>query len=164
MLSCLLGAACAEAPAVRSRWNIQPRTNVVHTAVEAIHGRLTEGKVWIWYTDNDLAFEGPKVKEVGAKLVGEHHRGPAGDANKNTNPVAERSIGTIRQMILAMCAFPRQYGYDAAPECLWSWAAQQAELLVYFLNTAAHNPPTSPYRFSHPDAPPADMSWAYPMF
>ena len=38
MLSSLLGAACAEAPAVRSRWNIQPRTNVVHTAVEAIHG------------------------------------------------------------------------------------------------------------------------------
>ena len=38
MLSCLLGAACAEAPAVRSRWNIQPRANVVHTAVEAIHG------------------------------------------------------------------------------------------------------------------------------
>ena len=38
MLSCLLGAACAEAPAVRSRWNFQPRANVVHTAVEAIHG------------------------------------------------------------------------------------------------------------------------------
>ena len=38
MLSCLLGAACAEAPAVRSRWNIQPRANEVHTAVEAIHG------------------------------------------------------------------------------------------------------------------------------
>ena len=27
MLSCLLGAACAEAPAVRSRWNFQPRSN-----------------------------------------------------------------------------------------------------------------------------------------
>ena len=38
MLSCLLGASCAEAPAVRSCWNIQPRANVVHTAVEAIHG------------------------------------------------------------------------------------------------------------------------------
>ena len=38
MLSCLLGAACAEAPAVRSRWNFQPRANVVHTAVETIHG------------------------------------------------------------------------------------------------------------------------------
>ena len=38
MLSCLLGAACAEAPAVRSRWNFQPRAKVVHTAVETIHG------------------------------------------------------------------------------------------------------------------------------
>ena len=38
MLSCLLGAACAEAPAVRSRWNFHPRRNVVHTAVETIHG------------------------------------------------------------------------------------------------------------------------------
>ena len=38
MLSCLLGAACAEAPAVRSRWSLSTRSNVVHTAVEAIHG------------------------------------------------------------------------------------------------------------------------------
>ena len=38
MLSCLLGAACAEAPAVRSRWNIQPRSNVVQSAVETDHG------------------------------------------------------------------------------------------------------------------------------
>ena len=38
MLSCLLGAACAEAPAVRSRWNFQPRAKVVQTAVEAFHG------------------------------------------------------------------------------------------------------------------------------
>ena len=38
MLSCLLGAACAGAPAVRSRWNLLTRSNVVHTAVEAIHG------------------------------------------------------------------------------------------------------------------------------
>ena len=27
MLSCLLGAACAEAPAVRSRWNLHTRSN-----------------------------------------------------------------------------------------------------------------------------------------
>ena len=38
MLSCLLGAACAGAPAVRSCWNLLTRSNVVHTAVEAIHG------------------------------------------------------------------------------------------------------------------------------
>ena len=38
MLSSLLGASCAEAPAVRSCWNLPTRSNVVHTAVEAIHG------------------------------------------------------------------------------------------------------------------------------
>ena len=41
MLSCLLGAACAEAPAVRSRWNFHPRWNVVQTAVETIHETAT---------------------------------------------------------------------------------------------------------------------------
>ena len=54
MLSCLLGAACAEAPAVRSRWNFQPRSNVVHTAVEAIHG--TGGRSVAPLTPADRAY------------------------------------------------------------------------------------------------------------
>ena len=37
MLSCLLGAACAEAPAVRSRWNFQPDPTWCNRR-ETIHG------------------------------------------------------------------------------------------------------------------------------
>lgn len=124
--------------------------------------RLKEGKVWTWYTDNDLAFEGPSVKQVAERLISEHWRSPAGE--KNSNPTIERGIGVTRQVILAMGAFPMEYGFPAAPECLWPWGAQQAETLHYFLSTRSHNPEVSPYRFSHPDGPPADLSWAYPMY
>ena len=36
--------------------------------------------------------------------------------------------------------------------------------MLYFISTRAHNPERSPYTFGHPDAPPADMAWAEPMF
>ena len=48
--------------------------------------RLTEGKVWLWCTDNDLAFEGPKVADVADKLIHQHERRPPG--KKESNSVA----------------------------------------------------------------------------
>ena len=126
--------------------------------------RLTEGKIWLWCTDNDLAYEGPEISEVVDRLVHQHERRPPGKEQSNALPVPERNIGVVRQMLLAMHAYPRHYGFDAAPDCLWSWAAQQCETLLYFLGTEALSPPTSPYRLSHPDAEEAEMDWAYPMF
>ena len=124
--------------------------------------RLLEGKVWQWSTDNDLAFEGPEVKAVAEQLITLHTRAASGE--KNAHPVAERWIGVVRQSILAMRFYPEHYGYGPAPACLWSWAANQTELLLYYLQTEAHNPPMSPYRFTHPDAETADLGWAQPMF
>ena len=124
--------------------------------------RLLEGKVWQWSTDNDLAFEGSEVKAVAEQLITLHTRAASGE--KNSHPVAERWIGVVRQSILAMRFYPEHYGYGPAPACLWSWAANQTELLLYYLQTEAHNPPMSPYRFTHPDADTADLGWAQPMF
>ena len=129
-----------------------------------VEHRLTEGKIWLWCTDNDLAFEGPKVADVADKLIHQHERRPPGKKESNSLPVPERNIGVVRQMVLAAHAYPRHFDFDAAPDCLWSWAAQQAETLLYFLGTDALSPPTSPYRFTNPDAEEADMGWAYPMF
>ena len=124
--------------------------------------RLLEGKVWQWSTDNDLAFEGPEVKAVADQLITLHTRAASGE--KNAHPVAERGIGVVRQSILAMRFYPKQFGYEPAPACLWSWAVNQTELLLYYLSTEAHNPPVSPYRFTHPDAETADLGWAQPMY
>lgn len=124
--------------------------------------RLLEGKVWQWSTDNDLAFEGPEVKAVAEQLITLHTRAASGE--KNAHPVAERSIGVVRQAILAMRFYPEHFGYEPAPACLWSWAANQTELLLYYLSTEAHSPPLSPYRFTHPDGETADLGWAQPMF
>ena len=124
--------------------------------------RLLEGKVWQWSTDNDLAFSSSEAREVAEHLITVHTQAAAGE--KNTHPVAERNIGVIRQSILAMRFYPTHYGYEAAPACLWSWAAAQTELILYYLQTEAHNPPVSPYHFSNPDAPTADLSWVWPMF
>ena len=131
---------------------------------QRVKHRLTEGKIWQWCTDNDLGFEGPEVTEITDRLIYQHERRPPGNMNSNALPVPERNIGVVRQMILAMHAYPRHYGFDPAPDCLWSWAAQQSEMLLYFLGTESLDPPTSPYRLSHPDAEEADMDWAYPMF
>ena len=124
--------------------------------------RLLEGKVWQWSTDNDLAFEGPEVKAVADQLITLHTRAASGE--KNAHPVAERGIGVVRQAILAMRFYPEHFGFEPAPACLWSWAVNQTELLLYYLSTEAHNPPVSPYRFTHPDAETADLGWAQPMY
>ena len=129
-----------------------------------VRHRLTEGKVWLWCTDNDLGYEGKDIKSIVDQLVYQHERRPAGKKESNSLPVPERRIGVVRQMLLAMHAHPRHYGFDAAPECLWPWAAQQAETLLYFLGTEALSPATSPYLLSNPDAAAAEMDWAYPMF
>ena len=124
--------------------------------------RLLEGKVWQWSTDNDLAFSSNEARVIADQLITVHTQAAAGE--KNAHPVSERNIGVIRQAILAMRFYPTHYGYEAAPECLWSWAAAQTEQILYYLQTEAHNPPVSPYYFSHPNAPTADLSWAWPMF
>ena len=145
-----------------------PNSQEVASALEDFENRtkhrLHEGKVWQWSTDNDLAFEGPEVKKVADRLIDLHTRSASGTTEKNAHPVSERSIGIVRQSVLAMRFYPQHYDFHAAPECLWPWAAHQTELLLYFLSTEAHNPATSPYRFAYPDGEAADLSWAWPMF
>ena len=66
--------------------------------------------------------------------------------------VAERQLGIAKAVINASLA------HAGAPECLWPWALSQFENVWYFLSTESHSPPVSPYAFSHPEAPPADVS------
>ena len=124
---------------------------------DRVKHRLRDGKVTLWYTDNDMAFEGAMKTEVAQELIARFaERVPH---ESDTNPVAERMWGTVEPGIKRCLGFA-----DKAPSCLWSWAAAQMEHVLYFISTRAHEPPKSPYEFSHPDGEPADMSWAEPMF
>ena len=51
-----------------------------------------------------------------------------------------------------------------APACLWPWSANQANLLLYYLPTKAHDPAMSPCQFTTGEDKPADLSWARTMF
>jgi hypothetical protein len=51
-----------------------------------------------------------------------------------------------------------------APDCLWPWCARQMDIVMYYLLTKAHSPAVSPFRFSHPSALVANLTWVRPMF
>lgn len=118
--------------------------------------RLRDGRIWRWHLDNDLAYEGPDVKEAAAELV--TSRTQRVPHESNSNPVPERNFGIVEYAIKAACA------HADAPLCLWPWAASQFENVAYFISTRAHEPPVSPFQFSHPDAGEPDLSWARPLF
>lgn len=78
----------------------------------------------------------------------------------NSNPVAKRLFRTLEETISRTVEYS---GY--APLRLWPWMVNQAEhIAYYFISTRAHKPPKSPFKFSYPDAPPADLTWAEPLF
>ena len=118
--------------------------------------RLKDGFVYRWFTDDEIGFDGPEVNEVTKSLIISHDRTVA---NEHGNPVAESHWRTIEGMML------RTLGYaEEAPVCLWPWAARQMDILMYYLVTRSHEPPTSPFKFSNPHAGPANLSWANPLF
>ena len=117
---------------------------------------LKDGVVSRWHTDNEKGFDGLEAKAAVADLIERHTLTVPNAANKN--PVAERNFGTLEPGIRACLA------YADAPDCLWPWAAAHLERVLHFMPTRAHQPPTSPFRFLHPEAGVIDMSWARPLF
>lgn len=122
-----------------------------------VKSRLRDGKIWVWHIDGDLALiRASKQQAARDLIVGLSQRIPH---QSNSNPVAERLFRTLEETISRTVA----YAGDA-PLCLWPWIVNQAEHVAYFLTTRAHKPPMSPFRFSYPDAGPADLTWAEPLF
>ena len=141
-------------------FQVQPNAAEVASALTEfetrVAHRLRGGRITRWHLDNATTFEGPEVKEAAAGLVSAQTRTVP---NMHQNPVVERSFGTLEGGVRADLAFA------SANDCLWAWSAAALNEKLYYISTKAHNPPTSPYRFSHPDAEDVDMSpWAYPMF
>ena len=127
-----------------------------HEFVRRHKGKLPDGTVGRWHVDNDLSFAGPDVDSFATELVENITARVPYDAN--TNPVAERQLGTVKMAVKAALA------YAGAPEILWPWAVSQYEHVRHYISTEALHPPMSPYAFAHPDSGPADMSWAKPLF
>ena len=117
---------------------------------------LKDGVVSRWHTDNEKGFDGLEARAAVADLIERHTLTVPNSANKN--PIAERNFGTLEPGIRACLA------YADAPDCLWPWAAAHLERVLHFMPTRAHQPPTSPFRFLHPEAGVVDMSWARPLF
>ena len=124
--------------------------------IRRVKTKLPDGTVGRWHVDNDLSFNGPDVESFAAELVEQITARVPYDAN--TNPVAERQLGTVKMAAKAALA------YAGAPEILWPWAVSQYEHVRHFISTEALSPPMSPYAFAHPDSGPADLSWAKPLF
>merc|ERR1712097_221807 len=82
--------------------------------VERFRHRLKDGRIWVWYTDNDKSFEGPECADACAEHVVQHaHSVP--DLS-NTNAVAESNWRVVLSMVV------RMRGFADAPACLWPWA------------------------------------------
>jgi hypothetical protein len=139
------------------------------SSLEHIHAklepRLPDGKIGRWVTDNGKSFLGHETEECAADLV--QRRGYSVPNDSDTLPVPERHWGVIERMMRSMhaaAADPNDPNDKGAPACLWVWAANQSNLLLYYLPTAAHQPAMSPYEFSTKDKEPVDLSWARVMF
>jgi hypothetical protein len=130
--------------------------SAMETWTERVKPRLTDGKVHRLHADNDLAYNGPDMQSWARQMV--QNATARVPHDPDTNPVAERQLGIAKTVINASLA------HAGAPECLWPWALTQFEHTRYFMSTESHSPPVSPYAFSHPEAPPADVSWAKPLF
>ena len=128
--------------------------------------RLPEGKIGLWKCDNSTTFLSHETQEAATFLVSK--RGFAVPYEKNSLAVPERHWGVLERMMrsfLAGAANTSATGVSTgAPECLWTWAAAQANRLLYYLATSAHDPPQSPYRWSTGDTNAVDLSWARTMF
>ena len=127
--------------------------------------RLRDKQVGRWTVDNSKSFLGEEVQDAAAEMV--RQRGYAVPNDSNSLPVPERTWGVWERMMRCMHADaidPTIPGDIGAPECLWPWSAHQSCLLSYYLATASHTPPMSPYQFSSGDASMQDLSWARVMF
>ena len=123
---------------------------------DAITHRLPDGKIGRWVTDNGMGFLGEETEEMGKELC--RDRGFQIPNDSDTLPVPERNWGVLQRIIRANIS-------DAeAPQCLWPWAAAQANRLLYYLPTSAHQPPQSPHSFITKSNDPVDLSWARVMF
>ena len=118
--------------------------------------RLVDGKIGRWVTDNGKMFIGQNTLEWAETLC--RDRGFQTQNESNTLPVAERYWGVVERIMRSDLA------QGDAPVCLWTWGAAQANRLLYFLATRAHNPPMSPYAFTTGNTAPADLSWARVMY
>ena len=130
-----------------------------------IEHRLKDGKIGRWLTDNGRAFLSDQVEELSAELVS--RRGYSVPNDSDTLPVPERNWGVLERMMRSMhadAADPSNPKDPGAPECLWSWSANQSNRLLHYLSTAAHDPPMSPHQFVTGDKGPVDLSWARTMF
>ena len=118
--------------------------------------RLPRGKIGRWVTDNGLCFLSEEVDNLAHALA--HRRGFQVPNDSDTLPVPERHWGVLQRIMRSDLA------HAEAPRCLWPWAANQANLLLYYLPTSALKPPTSPYAFASGNDSPVDISWAHTMF
>ena len=109
-------------------------------------------------TDNSKSFLGQDVERMSEHLA--ERRGYNVPNATNNLPVPERHWGVIERMMRSMLTREE----NSIPQCLWPWAAQQANLLLYYLPSSSFNPPMSPYQFSSGDGQAVDVSWARPMF
>ena len=122
----------------------------------SVSPRLPHGKIGRWVTDNGLCFLSEEVEEAAHALA--DRRGFQVPNDSDTLPVPERHWGVLQRVMRSALA------HADAPRCLWPWAANQANLLLYYLPTSALKPPTSPYTFSTGNTSPVDISWAHTMF
>ena len=127
--------------------------------------RLRDGKIGRWLTDNSKSFLGHQTEDCAQHLA--QRRGYSVPNDSGSLPVPERHWGVLERMMRSMHAGaadssnPKDTG---APQCLWTWAANQSNLLLHYLPTNAHNPPMSPHQFVSKDDSPVDLSWARVMF
>ena len=133
--------------------------------VESNYSRLVDGKIGRWVTDNGRAFLSSETNELAEVLSND--RGFSIPFDSNSLAVPERHWGVLERMMRSMhagAADPSNTTDHGAPSCLWTWSAQQANLLLHYLPTRALSPPMSPYQFTTGDAAPVDLSWARAMF
>ena len=127
--------------------------------------RLPDGKIGIWKCDNSTTFLSHETEQAAKYLVDK--RKYSVQYEKNSLAVPERNWGVLERMMrsfLADACDPSDAKPTGAPECLWTWAAAQANALLYYLPTNALVPPQSPYQKSTGDSSPVDLSWARTMF
>ena len=139
-------------------------SSLVHLHDKVEH-RLRDGKIGRWVTDNGKSFLGQDTEDVARELF--RNRGYGIPNDSDSLPVPERNWGVLQRMMRSMHAGATDTSDPSgtgAPECLWTWSAQQSCLLHYYLSSAVFDPPMSPYQFVTKDTSPVDLSWARTMF
>ena len=137
-----------------------PDSHQVASTMRDLHSRiqhrLHDGMIGRWVTDNGLSFHGEAVEDAAKTLC--ERRGFSVPNVSDSHPVAERHWGVLERMARSDMA------HAECSECLWTWSMCQNNLLLYYLATAAHTPPKSPYAFTTGNSSPVDISWARTMF